>query len=374
MRRRARRWHAKGTPAAAHAAAGVLPAAALLAVAFLVLLGGCGGQTRQVRLIYAGSLIVPFDKLATAFEAAHPGVTVTTESHGSIQVLRHVTELGERFDLAVTADEQLIAPLMYDRNDPHTGKPYADWYCSFATNRVVLAISPKSPLADQLASPDWYRRITRTDVRFGLADPRFDAAGYRALMVLQLAERAYHDPFLFEDMVMGKFTSPITVDRIGGVDVVRVPEILETTGGSNVVLRGASIQLVALLESGDLDCAFEYESVARQHGLRYVQLPASIDLGEPAQRASYRTVEVKLESQRFASVRPVFRGDLIRYAFTIPANAPDPGLAAEFATFLLGPQGRRILQQEHQPVLTPPTLDNAAAAPEGVRRACRGSG
>lgn len=351
-----------------------LPVLLLLIAALVILLGGCGGQTRQVRLIYAGSLIVPFDRLATAFEAAHPGVTVTTESHGSIQVLRHVTELGDLFDLAVTADEQLIAPLMYDRNDPHTGKPYADWYCSFATNRVVLAISPKSALNGEVTSANWYRRVTQHDVRFGLADPRFDAAGYRSLMVLQLAERAYRDPFLFEDMVMGEFTSPITVDRIGGVDVIHVPEIVETTSGSHIVLRGDSIGLLALLESGDVDCAFEYESVARQHGLKYVRLPAAIDLGEPAQLASYRTVEVKLDSQRFASVRPVFRGGLIRYAFTIPANAPDPGLAAEFATFLLGPQGRRILQAQYQPVLTPPTLDNAAAAPEGVRRACGGSG
>ena len=391
MRRRARRRRDIGTSAAVHPAAEVparrplttgvrapavlaaLLAALLLAAALVLLAGGCGGQARQVRLIYAGSLIVPFDKLATAFEAAHPGVTVTTESHGSIQVLRHVTELGDLFDLAVTADEQLIPPLMYDRKDPHTGKPYADWYCSFATNRVVLAISPKSPLADQLTSANWYRLVTQPDVRFGLADPRFDAAGYRSLMVLQLAERAYHDPFLFEDMVMGKFTSPITVDPVGAIDVIHVPEIVETTGGSNIILRGDSIGLLALLESGDVDCAFEYESVARQHGLPYVRLPASIDLGEAAQRASYRTVEVKLDSQRFASVRPVFRGDLIRYAFTTPANAPDPGLAAEFATFLLGPQGRRILQQEYQPVLTPPTLDNGAAAPEGVRRACGGS-
>jgi molybdate/tungstate transport system substrate-binding protein len=351
-----------------------LPVLLLLTAALVLLAGGCGGQTRQVKLIYAGSLIVPFDKLATAFEAAHPGVTVTTESHGSIQVLRHVTELGDQFDLAVTADEQLIPPLMYDRNDPHTGKPYADWYCSFATNRVVLAISPKSPLNGELTSANWYRRVAQPDVRFGLADPRFDAAGYRSLMVLQLAERAYHDPFLFEDMVMGKFTSPITVDPVGGVDVINVPEIVETTSGSNIVLRGDSIGLLALLESGDIDCAFEYESVARQHGLKYVRLPASIDLGEPAQRASYRTVEVKLESQRFASVRPIFRGDLIRYAFTIPANAPDPALAAEFAAFLLGTKGRRILQEQYQPVLTPPTLDNAAAAPEVVRRACGGSG
>ena len=136
---------------------------------------------------------------------------------------------------------------------------------------MVLAVSPKSPLAGELTSSTWYRRLAGDDVRFGLADPRFDAAGYRALMVLQLAERQYDDPYLLEDMLMGRFTTPITVERRDGVDVIEVPEILETSSGSNVVLRGASIQLVALLESGDLDCAFEYESVARQHGLEYVR-------------------------------------------------------------------------------------------------------
>jgi molybdate/tungstate transport system substrate-binding protein len=154
------------------------------------------------------------------------------------------------------------------------------------------------------------------------------------------------------------------------VDVIEVPEILETSGGSSIVLRGASIQLVALLESGDLDCAFEYESVARQHGLEYVALPGQIDLGEEQYRRLYRTVSVELDAQRFASVRPEFAGDLVRYAFTIPANAPDPELARQFVAFLLGPEGRRILAAEHQPLLTPPELDDAAAAPGEVRRAC----
>ena len=107
---------------------------------------GCGSDKRQVKLIYAGSLIVPFERLAAEFERTHPGVDVLTESHGSIQVLRHVTELGDRIDLAVSADEQLIPPLMYDREDHETGEPYASWYCTFATNRMVLAVSPKSPL------------------------------------------------------------------------------------------------------------------------------------------------------------------------------------------------------------------------------------
>ena len=366
------RWSLRrltGSGAAAARAAAVL--AVLLCLAALAC--GCGSGRRQVKLMYAGSLIVPFDKLAAAFEEDHPDVDVVTEAHGSIQVLRHVTELGDRMDFVASADEQLIPPLMYDRKDPATGEPWASWYCSFATNRMVLAVSPKSPLAGELTPETWYRRLTRPDVRFGLADPRFDAAGYRALMVLQLAEREYGDPYLLEDMLMGRFTTPVTVERRGSTDVIEVPEILETSSGSNVVLRGASIQLVALLESGDLDCAFEYESVARQHGLDYVRLPAAIDLGDERRRDEYRTVRVKLDFRRFASVRPEFTGDVIRYAFTIPSNAPDPELARQFAAFLLGPNGRRILEADHQPLLTPPGLDDASAAPEEVRRACAGT-
>ncbi len=355
-------------PATACAVAGLL-----LIVAAASLLGGCGSDEQRVKLMYAGSLIGPFERLAAEFERSHPGVDVLTEGHGSIQVLRHVTELGDLVDLAVSADDQLMAPFFYDRDDPATGRPYASWYCTFATNRIVLAVSPKSPLAGELTSDSWYRRLTRPDVRFGLSDPRLDPAGYRALMVLQLSERHYGVPFLFEDMVMGRFTTPVTVRHAGRKDVIRVPEILETRSGSNLVLRGASIQLVALLESGDLDCAFEYESVARQHGLLYVRLPAAVDLSDPTLRDEYGRVEVQLDFRRFASVRPRFRGDLIRYAFTIPANAPEPELAREFVAFMLGPEGRRILGAQHQPLLAAPELDGAAAVPEEVRRACAGS-
>jgi molybdate/tungstate transport system substrate-binding protein len=103
--------------------------------------------------------------------------------------------------------------------------------------------------------------------------------------------------------------------------------------------------------------------VARQHGLEYVELPASIDLGDENLADHYASVRVKLDSRRFASVRPEFTG-----AFTIPANAPEPELARQFAAYLLGPDGRRILRADHQPLLTPPELDGAA--PREVRRAC----
>ena len=52
-----------------------------------------------------------------------------------------------------------------------------------------------------------------------------------------------------------------------------------STPDAHILLRGASIQLIALLESGDLDYGFEYESVIRQHGLKLLSLPDEVNLG-----------------------------------------------------------------------------------------------
>ncbi len=352
-------------------------AAAVAAVTLvLVLLGagaaGCSGHQKQVSLVFAGSVIVPFDRLAAAFERLHPGVTVTTEAHGSIETIRQVTDLGRRFDVVVTADAQLLPPLMFKRRMPGTQRPYASWDVGFATNRMVLALSPRSPLAGQFTAANWYELLAQPRVRLGLSDPRFDPAGYRSLMVLQLAARYYHDPLIFANVVMGQFTPAIIATAEPGREVIDVPGTLATRSGGHVVLGSDSVELVALLQSGDLDCAFEYESVARQDGLRYIRLPAAVDLGEQRFEGLYRTVAVRLGAQQYATVTPYFVGGVIRYALTIPNNAPDAGLAAQFVAFLLGPQGRRIMAEDYQPILTQPTLQNAAAAPEEVRQACAG--
>ena len=53
---------------------------------------------------------------------------VLNECHGSIQVIRHVTELHEQIDVVATADYALIPMLMYAVDDPDSGLPYANWY------------------------------------------------------------------------------------------------------------------------------------------------------------------------------------------------------------------------------------------------------
>jgi molybdate/tungstate transport system substrate-binding protein len=318
----------------------------------------------------AGSLIIPFADLEKAFENKYPNIDIQAQYHGSIQVIRHATELHESIDVVATADASLLPMLMYATNVPDTGQPYANWYIRFATNHLAIAFRADSQYASEINAQNWFEILGRPDVKVGLADPRFDAVGYRALMLYSLAGAFYQQPTLFNSMFKEQFSFPLGIFNDQGNTTVTVPEIVETKLDSHIVLRGASIELIALLESGDLDYAFEYESVIRQHGLKMVSLPAALNLGEADQESFYNTVQVDEDFQRFASVKPVFRGERIGYGITIPSNSPHPDLAAKFIEFLLSPEGHAVMEKDYHPMFDPAIGDNFANIPASLQPYC----
>lgn len=330
--------------------------------------GGATEKTR-IRVLFAGSLIIPFNQLEREFEAAYPQIDVYMEGHGSIQVIRHVSDLHEQADVLVAADYSLVPMLLYEVKDPDTDLPYADWYAIFASNHMTLAYTDDSAYADEVTAENWMDIISRQDVRVGCADPRLDANGYRALMMMKLAEAHYDRTGLFSDVFGGKFRIPIRLATAEGVTTIKVPEVLETKSGSRLVMRPFSVQLLPLLESGEIDYAFEYTSVARQHGVKYLELPPAIDLSDPTD-SHYSSVVVKLDFQRFASVKPEFPGEVIRYGATIPSNAPYPEAATTFLAYLLGPEGQRIMAENNHPMIVPALADNLAAMPEPLHDLC----
>jgi molybdate/tungstate transport system substrate-binding protein len=327
---------------------------------------GSGASRTTLVVFAAGSLIVPFGDVVTAFEAVHPEIDVQAQYHGSIQVMRHVSELHEEVDLTATADSSLIPLLLYGETDPATGRPYADWYISFASNRLAIAYSPKSKYASEINTGNWYEILSRNDVRVGMSDPRFDAVGYRTLMLYGLAGSYYDKPSIFGDMFNGRFTTPVTIFREDSGATVTVPEVLETKSDTGLVMRGDSSMLIPLLQTGDLDYAFEYESVIQQHGLQKVSLPDALNLG--AENADYSKVVVDLDFHRFATVRPEFRGERIGYGLTIPTNAPHPKEAELFVQFLLGPEGRAIMTRDDHPLFDPALCNGAV--PPALRTLC----
>jgi len=326
---------------------------------------GCAPKEKTPLVVFAaGSLIQPFNELEKAFETKYPDIDVLGEYHGSIQVIRHATELHEAIDVVASADHALIPQLMYQVNIPETSQPYADWYIRFATNKLGIAYTAKSKYADEISTDNWAEILARPEVKVGLADPRFDAVGYRALMVVKLAEQVLGQAGLFENLFGGQFTYAIKVDEGGTMAIIRVPEVLETTDSSHIVLRGGSIQVLALLESGDVDYAFEYESVIAQHGLKLLALPDTLNLGSADQNGFYQNAIVKLDFQRFASVKPEFTGEQIGYGITIPSNAPHADAAGLFVEFLLSDEGRQIMAKNHHPLFDIPTASGYDNLPD----------
>jgi molybdate/tungstate transport system substrate-binding protein len=325
--------------------------------------GACSSSRTEITVLCAGSLIMPFQELADAFEATHPGVDVLVEGHGSIQVIREVTELHQEADVMVVADQSLLPMLMYGNKVPDGTDDYANWYIRFATNRLGIAHTSQSKYAAEIGSANWYQVLSRADVKVGISDPRIDSCGYRAFMVCQLAEDYYADDTILE-RVMGDFSPPIEVSDNLEPQVISIPQVVKPT---KVTMRGYSVTLLSLLESGDLDYCFEYESVARQHGLGFVALPVEIDLSSREFADRYGQVIVKMDFQRFASINPEFHGEPIQYALTIPANSPHRDAAIQFVEFLLGSDGQRVFLESYQPTLAPPEADNPANVPSSLK-------
>lgn len=302
----------------------------LLVALMLPLVASACTQRETLTILHAGSLAVPFDQMAEEFEGTY-GVTVATESAGSRTTIRKVTELGKPADVIGSADYLAIEELMFPE--------YADWYIIFATNEMVIAYTEHSECQDEITADNWYEILLRDDVQYGHSDPDADPCGYRTLMLWQLAEEYYGVPGLFRELVEG------------------CPE-------GNV--RPKSVELTALLQSGDLDYAFEYRSVAVQHGLKYLELPDEIDLSEFDLADFYSQAEVEVTGKEPGTSTTVI-GAPIAYAVTIPKNAPNPDLATSFLELLLGPQGQQIMEACGQPPIVPAMASDPNRLPQELK-------
>ncbi len=216
---------------------------------------------------------------------------------------------------------------------------FADWNILFARNEMVLAYTDRSRYADEVDADNWYEILGRDGVICGRADPHTDPCGYRTLMVWQLAEAHYGAPGLYRTLE------------------ARCPK---------AYMRPKSVELIALLQSGDVDYAFEYRSVAVQHGLRFVALPPEINLGDAEYADFYRQARVEITGAGPGQTVTVW-GEPIVYGVTVPKNAPHPDLALEFVRFLIGPEGQAIMARMGQPPIVPPVTGDRDALPPILR-------
>ncbi len=282
----------------------------------------------------AGSLARPFSDLLRAFVAQHPGVEPAQENSGSVEAARKLTELGKIPDLLGVADYGIIPKLLIPK--------YATWYVSFAKNAMVLVYTDQSAGAKEINGRNWWQVLLRPGVRSGHSNPALDPNGYRTLMVFQLAEKFYHQPGLaarLERAVPPRYLRPKEAD------------------------------LTALVQSGELDYAWSYVSIAKTAGLRHVDLPPEVDLSDPHLASWYGQASVRVPgADRSPADSVEFRGEPIVYALTIPTAASHSATALAFVRFLLSDEGRSILAADGLTVLAEPVIGGPGKPPAGVGR------
>ncbi|MGQ0640144.1 MAG: extracellular solute-binding protein [Gemmatimonadaceae bacterium] len=287
------------------------------------------GEPDRLVVFAAGSLARPLRAALDSF-AAQTRTRVDLETAGSLETARKLTELGKIPDVIALADEEVFPQLLM----PH----FTTWYTRFARNRMVIAYTERSRYADSLSEGTWRAVLTRPDVAVGRSDPDLDPAGYRTLLTFQLAERHYSDAGLAQ-------------------------RLLANAPRRN--MRAKSAELVALLQAGEQDYAWEYESVAQAAGLRYLTLPSAIDLSSDADSTFYAAASVRvLGAARGDTITMIARP--IRYAVSIPTTASNRAAAERFVGWLLGPQGRATLRSQHLDALETPQF-TGSGVPHAVR-------
>jgi len=284
-------------------------------------------------IFLAASLAKPVQPILDDF-AARTGTVVQRESGASLEHVRKITELHRVPDILWLADADVFPQMLVPR--------YAGWYAEIARNRMVVAYTPKSKHANEIDASTWTDILRRNDVEVGRTDPDLAPVGYRTLLVFQLAERYYGSPGLAK-------------------------QLLDHAPPRN--MRPNAAALAALLAAGELDYIYEYQSVAESNGFRFVQLPAAIDLGDPAHAAQYATASVTVRGASKGSTATM-TGEPILYGVTVPAAAPHRAAALRFLEFLTSQPVVARLRAAHVDMLEHPVVVGKGA-PVELRGAAR---
>ena len=206
------------------------------------LLTGCGnrhsGNSKEIIIFHAGSLSVPFRQMKNEYEKKNSDVKILLEPAGSIVCARKITELKKPCDIIASADYFVINEMLIPG--------FAKWSIRFATNEIVIAFNDKSKYHSAITPENWIDILLRDDVIYSRSDPDSDPCGYRTVFTLMLAEKYYNRKGLTESLVRKNIN----------------------------FIRPKEVDLIALIETNSIDYMFQYKSVAIQHGLKYIILPA----------------------------------------------------------------------------------------------------
>jgi len=216
-------------------------------------------------------------------------------------------------DIFVSASLSATAPA-------HLGSLSSNWAVGIASDQMVLAYSNATltnPAASAIiaegktaagsnATSDWntfYTSLTSGTVRVGISSPVADPAGLRAWLVLEAAG------YLYSGGNQQAYGSPLL------------------KSGGNVTASSAA-NLVAPLQSGQIQFLFIYRSAAITDGLGYLSLNTHVNLSSPALASFYSQFSYTDSAGKTA-------GAPIVIVITVPLGSVNTAEALEFVQYVV---------------------------------------
>jgi molybdate/tungstate transport system substrate-binding protein len=308
----------------------------------------------QLIIYHAGSLTAAFKKIEAAFMAEHPDVAIVDKFGGSVNLARQVTVGGEPADLYASADYEDIDVLLKPK--------WANYTIRFAQGAMVLVYKINDPnllaKVDAIADPsvpfnlnstppsipnvvhNWYTILSQPGVWIGGGDPSTDPGVYRALLIMQLAEKYYSQPGLYQALYKN--------DTYRDGDKTPAPP-------------------------ADYHFAYEHGALATARtdpNVRLARLPAEIGMSDSSLEAFYSQASLSISGLAKDDPHVTIPGSRVTWGITLLNKSKNTANAIAFLQFLLTPGKGGALQQTTGPEPILPavvSVDDYAKVPDTLR-------
>lgn len=275
-----------------------------LAAAFTGALPVPASAAAAVNVLYAGSLVNLMEGgVGAAFNKA-TGNRFQGYAGGSNKLVHEIKGKLRQADVFISANPEADLALMGTANGD-----WVRWYVSFAQSPLVIGYNKLSKFAADFKAKPWYQALLQRGIRIGRTDPKLDPKGALTLKLMRQAEALYNKPGLAQQ-ILGTPENPKQV----------LPE--ET--------------LVGRLQSGELDAGFFYSTETSTAGISSVRLPAAI------------------------TPKAI-------YTITVLRGAPHRDTAVQLVVFLLGPEGRMLMQKHGLALHRLELTGRESAVPPNIR-------
>jgi molybdate/tungstate transport system substrate-binding protein len=170
--------------------------------------------------------------------------------------------------------------------------------------------------------------LTGGSVRVGISNPNTDPAGYRGWLVLEAAGGRYANRSDFFSNRLLKAEANVT--------------------------GFSAAELIAPLESGQIQFLLIYKSACISHGLNFIQLPKSVNLGDAGYSGFYSRFDYKL-------ARGPVKGAPVLLFVTVPVDCVDCGDSVKLVSYVVKNSGS--LSRFGLQILNPSKLYNNTEVP-----------